>query len=288
MKKVRLIINGDDFGMSDEVNHGVIRAFREGVLTSCSLMVSGSAFAPAVHLALENEGLAVGIHVVTVQGKSVLSHKEIPAIVDGEDNFPDDPVKAGLRYYFSRNARLQLKKELAAQFDKFAATGLGLSHIDSHLHMHVHPVIFDNLLQLGKRHGARSMRVPEDDLGLSLSFSRERWLEQMADGLVFKILCRRMKAGMRTEGLGYAGRVYGFFMSGRMSEEYALHALEHLGAGTFELYCHPAIHDESMELSSHERQRLKEFRILVSQRVKERLVRLGIEPTTYGEIRSRK
>ena len=110
----------------------------------------------------------------------------------------------------------------------------------------------------------------------------------MADGLVFKLLCGRMKAGMRAEGLKYADRVHGFFMTGRMSEEYVLHALDHLGEGTFELYCHPAIHEESMELSSHERQCLKEFRILVSERVKARLTRLGIEPTTYGEIRSTK
>jgi hopanoid biosynthesis associated protein HpnK len=282
MKKVRLIINGDDFGMSDAVNQGVIRAFREGVLTSCSLMVSGSAFEPAVQLARENEGLAVGIHVVTVRGRSVLPHGEIPAIVDGENKFPDDPVMAGLRYYFSRDARLQLEKELSAQFDKFAATGLGLSHIDSHLHMHVHPVILENLVQLAKRHGARSMRVPEDDLLLSLSLSRDGWLKQVADWLIFKILCKRMRA----ERIEYAGRVYGLFMSGRMSEEYVLRVLDHLGEGVFELYCHPAVYDESLELSSHERQCLKEFRILVSERVKERLMRLGIEPTTYGEIRS--
>ena len=40
---VRLIVNADDFGISKEVNEAVIRAFREGVLTSASLMVTGAA-----------------------------------------------------------------------------------------------------------------------------------------------------------------------------------------------------------------------------------------------------
>src|SRR5262245_41291022 len=64
----RVIINADDFGASEEVNEAVIRAYKEGVLTSASLMVTGQAFDQAVRLANENPGLAVGIHLVTVVG----------------------------------------------------------------------------------------------------------------------------------------------------------------------------------------------------------------------------
>jgi hypothetical protein len=72
-KQRRVIINADDFGMSAEVNEAVIRAYKEGVLTSTSLMVTGAAFEQAVTLAKENPGLAVGIHRAVV-GKSILSH----------------------------------------------------------------------------------------------------------------------------------------------------------------------------------------------------------------------
>src|SRR2546426_4417919 len=92
----RLIVNADDFGISEEVNEAVIRAYREGVLTSTSLMVTGAAFTQAVKLARENPGLAVGIHLVTVVGKSVLSHSEIPTLVDREGNFSNNPTAAGL------------------------------------------------------------------------------------------------------------------------------------------------------------------------------------------------
>src|SRR5882724_3324129 len=91
-KQLRLIINADDFGMSEEVNEAAIRAYKEGVLTSTSLMVTAAAFEQAVRLAKENPGLAVGIHLVTVVGKSVLPHREIPTLVDEKGNFSNNPA----------------------------------------------------------------------------------------------------------------------------------------------------------------------------------------------------
>src|SRR2546425_5823141 len=61
VRSIQLIVNADDFGTSRQVNEAVVRAFKEGVLTSCSLMVTGQAFDEAIQLAKENRGLAVGI-----------------------------------------------------------------------------------------------------------------------------------------------------------------------------------------------------------------------------------
>src|SRR5437870_7320107 len=145
----RLIVNADDFGISETVNEAVIRAFTEGVLTSCSLMVTGEAFEHAVGLAHAHPDLAVGIHLVTVLGRAVLPSAEIPTLVDAAGNFAANSVVAGLKYYFLPQARRELHRELSAQFEKFAATGLRLSHIDGHLHMHVHPVVFRAAVELG-------------------------------------------------------------------------------------------------------------------------------------------
>jgi len=94
LKLRRLIVNADDFGCSEEVNEAIIRAYNEGVLTSTSLMVTGSAFDHAVRLASENPGLGVGIHLVTVMGRCVLPPSEIPSLVDLQGNFSDSPMKA--------------------------------------------------------------------------------------------------------------------------------------------------------------------------------------------------
>ena len=69
----RLIVNADDFGLSRSVNEAVIRAHREGILTSASLMVNESGFDEAVRLAKENPRLGVGLHLTLLMGHSALS-----------------------------------------------------------------------------------------------------------------------------------------------------------------------------------------------------------------------
>ncbi|HSB09263.1 MAG TPA: hopanoid biosynthesis-associated protein HpnK [Blastocatellia bacterium] len=279
-----LIVNADDFGASKQVNEAVIRAFKEGVLTSASLMVTGEAFDHAVMLAKENPGLAVGIHLVTVVGRSVLPRSEIPSLVDEHGNFSNDPNGAGLRYFFSPRARRELRKELAAQFEKFQSTGLPLSHIDGHLHLHVHPVIFNAALELGSKYRARRMRVPVEERALALGFDRTSLLRKTVHSVLFGALAWYMKKKLRERGFAFPERVYGNLQSGRMSEPYFLYVLDNLTSGISEIYFHPAAYAADKLLNDAERQCLIEFEALTSKRVKERIKQTGVELANYFEI----
>ena len=66
----RLIVNADDFGRSAAINQAVIRAHREGILTTASLMVNEPAFEEAVALARANPKLGVGLHLTLLCGHS--------------------------------------------------------------------------------------------------------------------------------------------------------------------------------------------------------------------------
>jgi hopanoid biosynthesis associated protein HpnK len=280
----RLIINADDFGMSEQVNEAVIRAYKEGVLTSTSLMVTGAAFEHAVDLAREHPGLAVGIHLVTVVGKSVLPHTEIPTLVDREGNFSNNPVSAGIKYYFSAASRRELRKELAAQFERFRSTGLPLSHIDGHLHLHVHPVIFNAALELGAEYGSRHMRVPVEERKFALEFDGSNSMQKTIYTMLFGGLALYMKSKLRKRGFTYPERVYGNLQSGRMSERYYLYMLDRLSAEISEIYFHPAVYDDDRVLNNDERQCSIEFEALMSTKVKQRMRELGIKLTNYFEI----
>src|SRR6185369_3869370 len=272
----RLIVNADDFGVSEPVNQAIIRAFNEGVLTSASLMVTGAAFEQAVMLAKENPGLAVGIHLVTVAGRSALPRSEIPSLVDQGGNFSNNPTAAGLKYFFSPRARRELRTELAAQFEKFHSTGLPLSHIDGHLHLHVHPVIFDAALELGAQYGTRRMRVPDEERRLALQFDSSNVGLKTVHALLFGGLARHMNKKLRARGFSFPERVYGNLQSGRMSERYFLYTLDHLTADTTEIYFHPAVYDDERLLDNDQRQCSIEFEALVSKKVKEKLTQRGI------------
>jgi predicted glycoside hydrolase/deacetylase ChbG (UPF0249 family) len=87
----RLIVNADDFGASTAVNQAVIRAHREGILTTASLMVNEPGFAEAVSLARENPRLGVGLHLTLLQGHAALPPEKIPGLVNACGEFLRPP-----------------------------------------------------------------------------------------------------------------------------------------------------------------------------------------------------
>ncbi len=283
MKSRHLILNGDDFSASREVNEAVILAHRRGVLTSTSLMVSGPAFEHAVALAGENPRLAVGLHVTCANGRSVLSPDEIPHVVDRKGNFPSDPALAGLRYFFCKAARKELFNEIAAQFQKFRQCGLAFSHVDSHCHMHVHPVVLNATTEIAEMYGINKMRVPADHYFSAIPFLRSPFASAIL-ALVFKLLTSRMKRKLSRRGFLFPARVYGNLLTGNMSREYVLSLLDRLPNGTSEIYFHPALIESQSEIDTGKLQLLRELTILLDSEIRLKIQRLGIIPASYFDL----
>ena len=84
----RLIVNADDFGYTHGVNAGIIRGFRDGIITSTTIMANGAAFEDAVDYAKENPSLGVGIHLVLVGEASVAAASAIPSLADSKGRLP--------------------------------------------------------------------------------------------------------------------------------------------------------------------------------------------------------
>jgi len=78
----RLIINADDFGLAPGVNRAIIELQQAGALSSATLMANGPFFSPAVYMAFAQPSLAVGCHVVLVDGSPCLRPAEVPSLVD--------------------------------------------------------------------------------------------------------------------------------------------------------------------------------------------------------------
>jgi hopanoid biosynthesis associated protein HpnK len=250
---MRLILNADDFGRSTGVNRAVIRAHREGLLTSASLMVTGEAAAEAVELARRNPSLAMGLHLVAADGRPVSPPETVPHLVDGQGLFPASPAAAGWLYFRSRAARKELAGELRAQFEMFAATGLRLSHVDGHCHLHMHPVIFPTVLSLAVRYGAGGIRVVRDEWRLGLVrgegpplFVRAGW------AFCFSLLGRWCRRRLRRFPLPYADRVCGLLQSGQMREDQVAKLLGALDVPVAEIYFHPATDGENVRLGANQ------------------------------------
>ncbi len=236
----RLIVNGDDFGMSERVNAAILYAHQHGILTNTSLMVTAKAWRGAIELARATPSLGVGLHLTLVQGRSVLSHPHVSRLTDRNRNFLNDPTRAGLRYFFSPRARSQVRDECRAQIERFLATGLPLAHIDGHLHMHMHPVVLDSLLELAREYGVRAVRLTRESLARSLALDPRAAPRKRRQSFIFRRLARHAEKKLAAAGLVWPDALFGLHQTGAVDGPYLLGILPHLHAGVTELYCHPA------------------------------------------------
>ncbi len=269
----RLIVNADDFGRSSSINHAVVRAHQEGILTSASLMVNGSACDEAVALARANPRLGVGLHLSLVCGRSALKPTEIPGLVDDKYNFSERAAWSGCRYFFQRGLRHQLRHELEAQFQKFRLTGLVLDHVNGHLNLHLHPTIFSLLRHHHEKWGIRRFRLTRDPFWLNAHLMAGHWGDRLTHALIFNLLSGRARPALDRRGIRHTGAVFGLLQNGRVSEEYVLKLLPRLPAGDSELYSHPSLDEFKHELDA-----------LVSPRVQAQVVQSGIELIRYQDM----
>lgn len=281
-----LIINGDDFGYSSSVNRAIVRAHRDGVLTSASLMVNEAAADEAIELARGNPGLAVGLHLVLVLGRSALTHSEIPHITNAGGRFTDSSLRAGLNYYFSYAARHEMKREMRAQFERFAATGLPFSHVDGHTHLHMHPTIFDELIRLCEEFNVRRVRVVRGEMRTSLSIDRRHLPIKLVWGTVFNLLGRWCEKRLEGRGFSRAEKVYGLLQSGDMNEEYLLALLQRIEPSAAEIYMHPLEPGASAEALVENPGGPAELAALLSGRLKTAIAEAGFTPATYQTLES--
>ena len=211
-------------------------AHRDGVLTAASLMVSAPAAADAVARAKSLPNLGVGLHLVLVEGRPTLPPVSIPDLVDGEGLFRKDMARAGAAMFFLPRVRQQLAREIEAQFEAFAATGLALDHVNAHKHFHLHPTIAGLILRVGARFGLRSARLPIEPAAILNAIEpggvgRDWIVDPWA-----KLARRRFRAA----GVAVPDQVFGLRWSGAMTTPRLLGLIEHLQDGLSEIYLHPA------------------------------------------------
>ncbi|MDD5305294.1 MAG: ChbG/HpnK family deacetylase [Elusimicrobia bacterium] len=251
----RLIATADDFGDTPGVNAAVLKAYREGILRFASLMVLRPAAAEASAIARDNPGLGVGLHL------------ELCA---------DSPEKAGARYFFSPGARAGLDGEIRAQIEALLKLGVKPTHLDGHINVHVHPVVFPAVCRLAREYGIPRVRLPAEEWEALKGFPGA---ESPGAALLAGVFgAMGAWVGGAAEGLERP-RSWGLLRSGLMKEDYALWLIGRLPEGTTEMYFHPttdpALRATDAPAPSH--QSTTELETLLSPKVRRALEERGVE-----------
>jgi predicted glycoside hydrolase/deacetylase ChbG (UPF0249 family) len=129
MKKI--IINADDYGLTIGCSLGIIKAMKDGLVTGTTVMINMPHAQESIILAKENNIYSMGLHLNLTYGKPMSDTNKVLSLVDDKGNFKkfNDIISSG--------DIEEIKHELNMQVQAFMKTGMKLTHIDSHHHIHM-------------------------------------------------------------------------------------------------------------------------------------------------------
>ncbi len=285
----RAIINADDFGLSPGVNRGIVSGFRDGILTSTTMLVNLKHFEDAVNLARDNPDLPVGIHLSLLWGQPVSEPVNVPTLVERDGCFPRSLSTLAARYFLGRLSREQVRLELRNQVRRFLDAGLTPTHLDTHKHVHCLPGILEALIEVAAEFGIERVRLPlEDKLDIGPPSGgrgpRPSWTSSAKRRLI-RFLCRGSRARLRQAGIRTADHFVGIGYQACLNSDVLHLILSHLRGGVTEIMCHPGYDDESLrEFSSTPPYREVELEGLKHRRVKDLVSAGTVKLTHYGDL----
>lgn len=281
----RLIVNADDFGLTSGVNRGIIEAHTRGIVTSSTLMASGPKFQEAVEMASRTPQLSVGCHVLLVDASPVLELAKVSTLAianSGTSKFRDNLVSFACLAIARRLNESEIEAEITAQIRKLQAAGIQVSHLDSHKHTHMFPIVFRPMLRAAKKCGIRAVRNPFEPL---LFAGTRNWKRRFQLGIL-----RSFRSNFR-EALNEAGIMtphgcVGIVATGGLTLQAFRELIENLPEGTWEFVTHPGYNDAELDNIStrlhHSRE--NELSILTSPEAKELLHSERIDLISYREF----
>ena len=275
-RPVRLVVNADDFGVSERVNSGIVHAHREGVVTATSLMAVGRAFEHAVRLARAVPDLDVGVHLTLVAERPL--RPEGRSLTGTDGRFPPGAGAFTLGWLTGRIRRADVAAEWSAQIERVLASGIRPSHLDSHQHVHVLPGLLDLARELAARCGIPFVRVPVEGWRLDRPITLHGISRLLGAGAL-RVFTAVSGPGRRPL------RFLGFHDGGRLDAQRLRRLLAGLRAGeSYELMCHPGLTPEEEDLRRWGYGHEMELRALTSPAVRADLERLGIELCTFKDL----
>jgi predicted glycoside hydrolase/deacetylase ChbG (UPF0249 family) len=268
-----LIVNADDFGLTPGVSRGIIRAHREGILTSTTFMVNFPWAADMAQMLQEAPGLGVGIHLNITTGAPVLPPEQVSSLVGPDGRF----VRSGWRL-LTRVRPEEAQREWTAQVEKgIALLGRTPTHLDTHRFLQGYPPLCEAMLAVAKRFAIPAVRILYPEF-VPVGLYR-RWTPA---GFMVDRSLKRSASLTRESGLRHPD----WTLAGDFDTAGLLQRLDRVPEGVTEIVSHPGEVDEPLAaLTSLREQREVELKALVDPEVRQRVAAQGIQLIHFGHLR---
>lgn len=292
----RLIVNADDFGLTEGVNRAIVEAHEKGIVTSSTLMANSAAFAQAAELARDlaasRARFSVGCHVTLMDGEPLLPPARVPSLLqhNGEGRRFRDDVSSFVRAALAGKIKGdEVQAEATAQFERLLSAGVRPSHFDTHKHAHMFPAALRPLLRAAQACKVPAVRNPFGQLW-PLPFGdilrrRKLWL-RFAEMSVLRNFAGRFRREVEAHGLKTPDGSIAVLVTGLLDRKLFTAMMDALPDGTWELVCHPGYNDRELDrVRTRLRQsREQELELLTSPEAKEILRQRDIELISYHEL----
>ena len=280
----RVIVNADDFGLTTGVNRGIVESHQSGIVTSTTLMACSKRFAEAALLTKNLPRLSVGCHVVLVDGEPTADPAKVPSLLSS-DSSPQFRVSLMNFAALAAAGRLdegQIEAEITAQIQKLQSAGIAVSHLDSHKHTHMFPVVLRGMLRAAKNCGVRAIRNPFEPLVFA-KFAR--WKRQFQLRMMSNFR-RNFRHALDDAGIATPDGCIGVAATGGLNDATFLQLIERLPEGTWEFVSHPGYNDQELDTirTRLRESRQKELAILTSHATKEVVRQEQVELISYREL----
>ena len=280
----RLIVNADDLGLTTGVNRGIFESHQNGIVTSTTLMACSKRFAEAASLTKNLPRLSVGCHVVLVDGEPTANSAEISSLVSTSSppQFRVSLMNFAALAASGRLDEVQIEAEITAQIQKLQSAGVAVSHLDSHKHTHMFPVVLRGMLRAARKCGVRAIRNPFEPLVFA-KFAR--WKRQFQLRMMSNFR-RNFRHALDNAGVATPDGCIGVAATGGLNEDTFRQLIERLPEGTWEFVSHPGYNDPELDTirTRLRESREKELSILTSEAAKEVLGREQVELVSYREL----
>ncbi|MFQ5612945.1 MAG: carbohydrate deacetylase [Anaerolineae bacterium] len=296
-----VIINADDFGMSDGITRGIIKAWREGVVTSTSAIVNtagGPERIAAAHVAYPD--LPIGLHLNITTGRPVLPSEEVPTLVDEAGQFR---TTGTILEHLANISLAELRAELHAQAKVLLDGGVQFDHIDYHHHLLVvYGPFFGLVRELACEYGVPVRQpVPEAVYGqIKLNGGRQNNVVVARKFLNFLLRRPHLAIPLIPHVIPTAYQKHATLLDAdgikttnwlvttllrRASVDNFISVLRQLPPGVSEIVMHPGLADDQLRSITGENyieERSVELSVLLDPRVREALGRYDIRLVDFS------
>ncbi len=246
----RLIVNADDFGLTPGVNDAIVQLNGLRALSSATIMASAPYFAAAVHLAFVQTSLAVGCHIVLVDGAPLSPAKEIVSLIDPRDP-PSTRFRPTLGEFLrdllrGRIRETDIEAEAVAQIRRVQSSGLRVTHLDTHKHAHMFRRVLRPLLRAALSCGVPAIRNPFEPLWSVRATPSTDLLRRLE---VHALRTRQASFArlVRRSGIATTDGAIGVTATGTLDQTTLRALLSEMPDGLWELVCHPGYQDGVLE-----------------------------------------